>query len=59
MVIHGPPTLVTQFFRHSGHPVRHHRGLHGDRFRELISIATIILLALVYPAGLLLFIFTP
>lgn len=57
MLIHGPSLLLTQFFKHYGHPIRHRRGLKSDRAREVASMIIVILIALVYPAGLLLFIF--
>ena len=46
MLITGPPTLVLQFFRHYGHPVR-------NRARELVQILVIILYGSLFPVGLL------
>lgn len=56
-LIQGPAELLNQFFRHYGHPLRSRKGLLGDRVREGFGIALVILFALVYPAGLLVFIF--
>ena len=58
-LMEGPSELVGQFFRHYGHPLRVRKGLLGDRTRELISMFTIFAFILVYPVGLLVFIFAP
>ncbi|KAK9437392.1 uncharacterized protein VB005_08380 [Metarhizium brunneum] len=58
-LIEGKSELVLQFFRHYAHPERHRRGILGDRFRELASMATITATALLYPGGLIAFIFAP
>lgn len=58
-IIEGPSELVLQFFRHYGHPIRSRRVLLGDRVREVISMLTVVAFILVYPAGLLAFIFAP
>jgi hypothetical protein len=58
-LIEGPSELVLQFFRHYGHPVRYHRGLQGDRVREVISMLTVVAAIGVYPGGLIAFIFAP
>ncbi|KAJ4414710.1 hypothetical protein N0V82_007762 [Gnomoniopsis sp. IMI 355080] len=46
MMITGPPTLVLQFVRHFGHPVR-------SRWREVTQLACIAAFGLFYPFGLL------
>ncbi|OHE99424.1 hypothetical protein CORC01_05224 [Colletotrichum orchidophilum] len=46
MLITGPPTIVNQFFRHYGHPVR-------NRFREVIQLAVVIAFGTYFPVGLL------
>lgn len=46
MVITGSPSLVQQFFRHYGHPLR-------DRPREVAQLASVVFLGLLFPAGLL------
>ncbi|KAL8365222.1 hypothetical protein RB595_004158 [Gaeumannomyces hyphopodioides] len=46
MLVTGPPTLVLQFFRHYGHPLR-------NRFRELIQLLAIAVFACLFPVGLL------
>ncbi|KAL6901482.1 hypothetical protein GGI43DRAFT_433628 [Trichoderma evansii] len=46
MMITGPPSVVNQFFRHYGHPVR-------NRFREVIQIAIIVAFGLYFPISLL------
>ena len=56
-LIKGPSELVLQFFRHYGHPERYHRGFRGDRVREVIAMITVILSVMVYPGGLVAFIF--
>lgn len=57
MVLQGPSMLLSQFFKHYGHPIRHRRGLRSDRAREITSMTTVVLIALIYPVGLLIFIF--
>ena len=57
MVICGPGELISQYFKHYGHPVR--RGYQQDRIREVISILVIVATALLYPGGLIAFIFAP
>jgi len=59
MLIHGPWELVNQFFRHYGHPIRSRKGISGDRVREVIGITVVNLFALIYPGGLITFIFAP
>lgn len=44
-IIEGHESVVLQFFRHYGHPVR-------NRFREVLQFAIIICLGLVFPMGL-------
>lgn len=45
MVLTGPPTIVLQFMRHYGHPVR-------NRNREILQIAAVMALGCVFPLGL-------
>ena len=59
LLIEGPSELVLQFFRHYGHPIRHRKGAFGDRVREVISMFTVIGSIVVYPGGLIAFIFAP
>ena len=58
-LIEGPRALVLQFFKHYGHPERHRRGINGDRPRELLSLAMVVLCILIFPAGLIAFVFAP
>ena len=58
-LIEGPQALILQFFKHYGHPERHRRGINGDRPRELLSLATVVLCILIFPAGLIAFVFAP
>lgn len=46
MLLTGPPTLVLQFVRHFGHPIR-------NRGRELAQLGCIATMGLLYPFGLL------
>ncbi|KAI8710872.1 hypothetical protein NCS52_01530000 [Fusarium sp. LHS14.1] len=46
MLITGPPSVVVQFFRHYGHPVR-------DRFREIAQLVLIVAFGTFFPATLL------
>jgi hypothetical protein len=46
MLISGAPTVVNQFFRHYGHPVR-------NRFREVVQLTLIVLFATYFPVVLL------
>ncbi|KAK2591454.1 hypothetical protein QQS21_010863 [Conoideocrella luteorostrata] len=46
MIFTGPPTIVLQFMRHYGHPVRH-------RPREVLQLVIIIILASIFPVGLI------
>lgn len=46
LIITSPPSLVTQFFRHYGHPQR-------DRSREVLQLAIVVAFALLFPIGLL------
>lgn len=46
LLVEGKGSAVLQFFRHYGHPIR-------DRVREVLQIAIIVLLGLVFPVGLL------
>ncbi|KAM0462033.1 hypothetical protein ACHAPV_002467 [Trichoderma viride] len=46
MMITGPPSVVNQFFRHYGHPVR-------NRIREVIQIAIVVAFGLYFPVSLL------
>ncbi|KUI67825.1 hypothetical protein VM1G_03517 [Cytospora mali] len=50
LVITGPRPVVTQFFRHYGHPTRY---TNLGRFREVISIVVIYSFVLYFPAGLI------
>ncbi|PWY87555.1 hypothetical protein BO70DRAFT_394439 [Aspergillus heteromorphus CBS 117.55] len=58
-LIEGPTELVLQFFHRYGYPIRGRRGLRGDRAREVISMTTVILYAMLYPFGLIAFVFAP
>ena len=58
-MIEGPRNLVMQFFKHYGHPERFRRGLNGDRNREVVCLALIVVCILIYPAGLVAFVFAP
>lgn len=58
-LIDGPSEIILQFFRHYGHPVRHHRGYLGDRVLESISIFIVLGAVFIYPGGLIAFIFAP
>lgn len=49
LVITGPRAVVTQFFRHYGHPLRH---INSGRLREVLSIAVIYLFVFYFPFGL-------
>ncbi|KUI63682.1 hypothetical protein VM1G_10454 [Cytospora mali] len=49
LVITGYPAVVTQFFRHYGHPLRH---TGHDRRREMLSIFIIYAFVLYFPVGL-------
>lgn len=49
LVITGPRSVVTQFFRHYGHPLRH---TESGRWREVISISIIYAFVLYFPVGL-------
>ncbi|KAJ9653652.1 hypothetical protein H2198_007203 [Neophaeococcomyces mojaviensis] len=46
MLITGPPSVVLQFFRHYGHPVR-------NRFRELLQLCIVVMYGCYFPIGLL------
>lgn len=46
ILISGPPTVVNQFFRHYGHPIR-------NRFREVVQLILVILFATYFPVVLL------
>lgn len=46
MLVTGPPSVVLQFFRHYGHPVR-------NRFLELLQLCVIVLYGCYFPVGLL------
>jgi hypothetical protein len=46
MMITGPPSVVNQFFRHYGHPVR-------NRIREVTQIAIVVAFGLYFPISLL------
>ncbi|CZR66798.1 uncharacterized protein PAC_16699 [Phialocephala subalpina] len=56
-LIKGPSQLVLQFFRHYGHPERYRKGIRGDRVREISSMIIVIFAAMIYPSGLIAFIF--
>jgi hypothetical protein len=58
-LIEGPSELVLRFFRHYGHPIRHRKGILGDRVWEVMSMLTVVGTITVYPAGLIAFIFAP
>ncbi|KAH0536391.1 hypothetical protein FGG08_006741 [Glutinoglossum americanum] len=45
LVVEGNTSLILQFFRHYGHPVR-------GRFREVVQIITVVGFGLVFPVGL-------
>lgn len=49
LVITGPRSVVTQFFRHYGHPLRN---TGSGRWREIISIIIIYAFVLYFPVGL-------
>ncbi|KAI3391117.1 hypothetical protein diail_7940 [Diaporthe ilicicola] len=49
LVITGPKPVVTQFFRHYGHPLRH---TESGRWREVMSITIIYAFVLYFPVGL-------
>ncbi|KAJ9608110.1 hypothetical protein H2200_007098 [Cladophialophora chaetospira] len=53
-IIQGPSSVVLQFFRHYGHPIRD-GGTAGrrDRARELLSVGLIYLFVLYFPGGLI------
>lgn len=59
VLIEGPRLLVMQFYKHYGHPERFRRGFNGDRFREVISLALVAACILIFPAGLIAFVFAP
>lgn len=59
MLIEGPRHLVTQFYKHYGHPERYRRGLNGDRVREVVCLGLVIACILIFPAGLIAFVFAP
>lgn len=46
MVFTGPPSIVLQFMRHYGHPIRH-------RSQEILQMAIIVLLGSIFPLGLI------
>ena len=46
LVIEGKESVVLQFFRHYGHPIR-------SRWREIIQISIVVAFALVFPIGLI------
>ena len=58
-LIEGPQALILQFFKHYGHPERHRRGINGDRPRKWLSLAMVVLCILIFPAGLIAFVFAP
>ena len=58
-LIEGPRHLVMQFYKHYGHPERFRRGFNGDRSREIISLALVVSCILIFPAGLIAFVFAP
>jgi hypothetical protein len=49
-VIEGPESVVRQFFKHWGHPLREKS---SDRLRELASMGLVVAFVLFFPAGLL------
>ena len=55
----GPRHLVMQFYKHYGHPERYRRGLYGDRLREVVSLALVVTCILIFPVGLVAFVFAP
>ncbi|KAG8526271.1 uncharacterized protein KY384_000264 [Bacidia gigantensis] len=59
LMIQGPRDLLLQFFQHYGHPERYRRGINGDRLREVLSLALIVLCIFIFPAGLVAFVFAP
>lgn len=46
ILISGPPSVVSQFFRHYGHPKR-------DRLREVVQLGLVVMYGLYFPLGLL------
>ena len=46
LVVEGKESVVLQFFRHYGHPIR-------NRARELIQISIVVAFGLVFPIGLM------
>ena len=58
-LIEGSRHLVMQFYKHYGHPERFRRGLNGDRNREVVCLALIAVCILIFPAGLVAFVFAP
>lgn len=59
-IIQGPESVVKQFFRHYGHPVRD-SGTAGrtDRVRELLSMALVYAFVLYFPIGLVVVLWMP
>lgn len=47
LILTGPPSLILQFFRHYGHPIR-------SRTREVLQLALIVISACLFPIGLVL-----
>ena len=58
-LIEGPSDLVMQFYKHYGHPERYRRGLNGDRLREVVCLALVVICILIFPTGLIAFVFAP
>lgn len=52
LLVVGPATLIHQFFRHYGHPVRNGSRFPGNRFREVIAMVLLYCFVLYFPAGL-------
>ncbi|KAL8785647.1 MAG: hypothetical protein Q9195_008544 [Heterodermia aff. obscurata] len=58
-LVEGPGELVVQFYKHYGHPERYRRGLNGDRLREVVGLALVVICILIFPTGLVAFVFAP
>jgi hypothetical protein len=53
MVFEGLQPVVTQFFRHYGHPIRERQSRWtGDRLNEIVSLTLIFVLLAYFPVGL-------
>ncbi len=55
LLVQGPEAVVTQFFCHYGHPIRHGAfSVRDNHLREVLSIALVYCFVLYFPAGLVL-----